>query len=205
MASNQYVNKVIFGSDVIMDISSDTVAANKLLSGFTAHDHTGAPITGECTYDSDTTDADANTDEILAGKYAYVNKVKLTGTMTNQGEKHYTLSARDTEVSIPQGYHDGSGGIGLSAADKTALVAANVRQGVTVLGIEGTMSGMEGVKATSTSITPYTTAQTIVPTDLGDYNSITQISVAAITKTEVDNVAGGKTVTIGAVAPVSGT
>ena len=36
MASNQYVNKVIFGGDVIMDISSDTVAANKLLSGFTA-------------------------------------------------------------------------------------------------------------------------------------------------------------------------
>ena len=46
MASNQYVNKVIFGGDVIMDISSDTVAANKLLSGITAHDKTGAPITG---------------------------------------------------------------------------------------------------------------------------------------------------------------
>ena len=203
MANNQYVNKVIFGGDVIMDISSDTVAANKLLSGITAHDKTGAPITGECTYDSDTTDADATTDEILAGKYAYVNKAKLTGTMTNQGEKHYTLSTRDAEVSIPQGYHDGSGGIGLSSADKTALVAANVRQGVTVLGVEGTMSGMEGVKATSASITPYTTSQTIVPTDLGDYNSITQISIAAIAKTETDNAAGGKTVTIGTVAPTT--
>ena len=63
------------------------------------------------------------------------------------------------------------------------------------------MSNMEGVKATSASITPYTTSQTIVPTDLGDYNSITQITIAAITKTEVDNVAGGKTVTIGTVAP----
>lgn len=201
MASNQYVNKVIFGGDVIMDISSDTVAANKLLSGITAHDKTGAPITGECTYDSDTTDADATTDEILAGKYAYVNKAKLTGTMTNQGEKHYTLSARDTEVSIPQGYHDGSGGIGLSSADKAALIAANVRQGVTVLGVEGTMSGTEGVLATSASITPYTTSQTITPADLGNYNSITQVTVAAITKTETDNAAGGKTVTIGAVAP----
>ena len=201
MASNQYVNKVIFGGDVIMDISSDTVAANKLLSGITAHDKTGAPITGECTYDSDTTDADATTDEILAGKYAYVNKAKLTGTMTNQGEKHYTLSARDTEVSIPQGYHDGSGGIGLSSADKAALIAANVRQGVTVLGVEGSMTGTEGIKSTSASVTPYTTSQTILPADLGDYNSITQVTVAAITKTETDNAAGGKTVTIGAVAP----
>ena len=201
MAKNQYVNKVIFGNEVVIDLSSDTIAANKLLNGFTAHDKTGAPITGECTYDSDTTDADATTDEILAGKYAYVNKAKLTGTMTNQGEKHLTLSTRDAEVSIPQGYHDGSGGIGLATADKTALVAANVRQGVTILGVEGTMSNMEGVKATSASITPYTTSQTIVPTDLGDYNSISQITIAAITKTEVDNVAGGKTVTIGTVAP----
>lgn len=201
MASNQYVNKVIFGGDVIMDISSDTVAANKLLSGITAHDKSGAPITGECTYDSDTTDADATTDEILSGKYAYVNKAKIQGTMTNQGEKHYTLSARDSEVSIPAGYHDGSGGIGLASADKAALIAGNLRQGVTVLGVEGTMSNMEGVKATSASVTPYTTSQTIVPTDLGDYNSITQISIAAIAKTEVDNQAGGKTVTIGTVAP----
>ena len=37
--------------------------------------------------------------------------------------------------------------------------------------------------------------------NLGNYNSITQVTVAAITKTETDNAAGGKTVTIGAVAP----
>ena len=123
--------------------------------------------------------------------------------MVNQGEKHYTLASRDAEVSIPQGYHDGAGGIGLAAADKSALVAANVRQGITVLGVTGTMSNMEGVKATSASITPYTTAQTIVPTDLGNFNSITQISVSAIAKTETDNLAGGKTVTIGTVAPVT--
>ena len=203
MASNQYVNKVIFGGETLIDISSDTVAANKILTGFTAHDRTGAPITGECSYDADTSDATASSDDILTGADAYVNGVKVSGSMTNRGEVHYTLSARDSEVSIPQGYHDGSGGIGLASADKTALVPGNVRQGVTVLGIEGTMSNMEGVKATSTSITPYTTAQTIVPTDLGDYNSITQINVSAIAKTEVDNPAGGKTVTIGTVAPTT--
>jgi len=62
------------------------------------------------------------------------------------------------------------------------------------------MSGSEGVQATSVSITPYTTAQTIVPSDLGDYNSITQINVAAIAYSESDNAAGGVTVTIGTVA-----
>ena len=46
MANNQYVNKVIFGNDTLIDLSSDTVAANKMLSGTTAHDKSGATITG---------------------------------------------------------------------------------------------------------------------------------------------------------------
>ena len=63
------------------------------------------------------------------------------------------------------------------------------------------MSGGEDIQATQASITPYTTAQTITPADLGDYNSISQINVAAIAYTETDNAAGGVTVTIGTVAP----
>lgn len=201
MANNQYVNKVIFGGDTLIDISTDTVTAAKVLSGYTAHDKSGAPITGSCTYDSNTTDATATSDDILTGTNAYINKVKVNGTMTNQGEKHYTLSARDTEVSIPQGYHDGSGGIGLNSTDKAALIATNIRTGVTVLGITGSMSGSEDVLATSTTITPYTTAQTIQPSDLGNYNSFSSVTVSAIAKTETDNASGGKTVTIGTVAP----
>lgn len=46
MANNPYVNKVQFGNTVVMDISGDTVAANKMLSGTTAHDKSGASITG---------------------------------------------------------------------------------------------------------------------------------------------------------------
>ena len=63
------------------------------------------------------------------------------------------------------------------------------------------MSGSESVSATAATITPYTTSQTITPSDLGNYNSITQINVAAIAYTESDNSAGGVTVTIGTVAP----
>ena len=46
MANNQYVNKVIFGDETLIDLSSDTVATNKMLSGTTAHDKSGANITG---------------------------------------------------------------------------------------------------------------------------------------------------------------
>ena len=40
------INKVILGSDTLLDLTADTVAVDKLLKGYTAHDKTGALITG---------------------------------------------------------------------------------------------------------------------------------------------------------------
>ena len=42
---DKYVSKVILGNQTIIDLTSDTVVANKLLTGFTAHGADGAPIT----------------------------------------------------------------------------------------------------------------------------------------------------------------
>ena len=153
MANNTYVNKVVYGGDTLVDLSNDDVARASVLNGKYFHLPTGERTTGTCTYDADTSDADAATDDILSGKTAYKNGSKLIGTMANQGEKHLTITARDTAVTIPAGYHDGSGDIGLGSTDKAALIATNIRSGVTVLGIAGSMSGSEDVKATSTTVT----------------------------------------------------
>ena len=201
MANNTYVNKVVYGGETLINLENDTITRADVLNGKTFHLPDGSTTTGTSTYDADTSDANASADDILSGKTAYKNGTKLTGSMTNQGEKHLTITARDTAITIPQGYHDGSGDIGLGSTDKAALVATNIREGVTILGIEGTMSGSEDMAATSATITPYTTSQTIVPSDLGAYNAITSVTVSAIAYTETDNLAGGKTVTIGTVAP----
>lgn len=203
MANNTYVNKVIFGGDTLIDLSSDDVARANVANGKYFHLPSGERTTGTNTFDADTSDATATTDDILLNKTAYKNGSKLIGTMSNQGEKHLTITARDTAVTIPAGYHDGSGDAGLGSADKAALIAGNIRSGVTILGIEGTMSGSENVKATSATLTPYTTSQTVQPSDLGDYNSFSAVTVSAIAYTETDNPAGGKTATIGTVAPAS--
>ena len=50
-------------------------------------------------------------------------------------------------------------------------------------------------------MTPYTTAKTYLPSGDGEYDYYTQVTVNAIAYTETDNAAGGKTVTIGTVAP----
>lgn len=198
MPSN--INKVVYGNRTLIDLTTDTLTStDQLASGIIAHDRTGAVITGTNTYDADTSDANAAAGEILSSKTAYVNGNKITGSMPNNGGNNVTVSGK-TGATIPAGYYDGSGKAVLDSTSSTNLIADNIREGVTILGVEGTMSGSEDVKATSLSVTPYTTEQNFVPSDLGDYNSITSVTVAAIAYTETAN-SYGLTATIGTVAP----
>lgn len=203
MANNQYINKVIYGGETLIDLTQDDVTRASVLAGIKFHLPSGEATTGTCDYDAKTSDANAVAAEILSGKTAYVNGIKLTGTMPNRGAVVGIISSLNGEYTIAQGYHDGSGKVSIDATEQAKLIAANIREGVTILGVTGTMNSSEGVKATSLTVTPYTTAQTIVPSDLGDYNSFTQVNIAAIAYSEVDNDKGGKTVTIGTVAPAS--
>ena len=43
------INKVQYGNTVLIDLTSDTVTADKLMQGYTAHDRSGALITGTAT------------------------------------------------------------------------------------------------------------------------------------------------------------
>lgn len=192
--ANQYINKVIYGGDTLIDLTADTITADKLASGITAHDKSGAPITGTNTYDSDTSDATAVAAEILSTKTAYVNGNKITGTMPNRGAITGTISTKAQQYTVPQGYHDGSGKVSISSTEQAKLIAENIRQGVTILGVEGTMSGTEEVNAESPTVTPTTTSQTITPST--GYNYLAQVTVNAIPYVESDNAAGGKTATI---------
>ncbi len=194
--ANEYVNKVIYGGNTLIDLTGDTVTADKILASYTAHAASGAPITGSCTYDADTSDATASVSEILDTKTAYKNGSKLTGTMPNRGSVTGTITTKAQEYTIQQGYHDGSGKVSISSTEQAKLIAENIRQGVTILGVEGTMSGSEDVHAQTKTVTPSTTSQTVTP-DTG-YNYLTQVTVNAIPYTETDNAAGGKTVTIAA-------
>lgn len=193
--ANQYKNKVIINGTTIIDLTADTITAADLASGKTAHDKSGAPITGTNTYDADTSEDTAAVSEILTGKTAHARGTLLTGTMPNRGAVTGTISTKAQQYTIQQGYHDGSGKVQIATAEQAKIIASNIRQGVTILGVEGTMSGEEGVNAQSKSATPTFASQTIVP-DTG-YNYLTQVTVAAIPVTETDNSAGGVTVTVG--------
>ena len=195
--ANKNISKVVYGGKTLIDLTADTITADKLLSTYTAHDKSGATITGTCTFNAETSDATAGVAEILSGKTAYVNGVKLTGTMKNNGAVTGTISKKADSYTIPIGYHDGSGKVSISSTEQAKLIATNIRQGVTILGITGSMSGTEGAKAESKTATPSTSQQTILPDSTKGYNYISQVVVEAIPYTESENPQGGLTVTIG--------
>lgn len=194
-AANANNNKVIFDGNVLIDLTADTATPSKVLKGSTFHDASGAIQTGTCTFDSDTKADTATADEILAGKTAHSKGSKVTGTMKNNGAVKGSISTVAGQYTVPQGFHDGSGKVGILAEEQAKIVPENIREGIVMLGVTGTMSGLEEVKAEAPTVTPKAAQQVVTPGE--GYNYLSQVTVAAIPYSETDNSAGGKTVAIG--------
>lgn len=187
-------SKIVYGGQVLIDLTADTVKPEQLLEGVTAHGADGEKITGTCTFDADTSDATATAAEILANKTAYNKGNKITGTMKNNGAVAGKISKVDEVFTIPLGFHDGSGTVGLDETEKAKLIPENIRAGVSVFNVFGAMSTTEGAKPQAKTVTPKTAQQVVLP-DTG-YNYLSQVTVAAIPYEESENSAGGITVTI---------
>ena len=196
MATKQ-VNKVVYGNRTLIDLTSDTVTKDKILSGFTAHDKSGTIITGTCDFDVNSNDATVAVAEILDGKTAYARGAKLVGTMPNKGAVNGSITTKDEQFTIPTGFHDGSGKVGIDTTEKSKIIAANIKEGVTILGVTGTLAPASGVKAQSKTITPGIDEISVLPDEGYDY--LSTVTVSAIPTSESDNSAGGVTFTIAGV------
>jgi hypothetical protein len=75
-------------------------------------------------------------------------------------------------------------------------VPANIREGITILGVAGSMSGTEGEKAQERTVNAPIDEDLVVLPETG-YTCLSQVTVKKVPYVESDNAAGGTTVTIG--------
>lgn len=187
------ISKVIYGGEVLLDLTADTVSEETLLAGYTAHGSNGEIIQGECMFDADTSDATITPDDVLEGESGYSNGVKIEGAMPNNNGVTYNISSLSS-VTIAKGYHDGSGVAKISDTEKAKIIPNNIRAGVSILSVVGTMTGAEGITAQEKVVTPSTIQQIVSPDS--DYDYLSSVIVNAIPYSESSNAAGGITVTI---------
>lgn len=103
MANNEYVNKVDFGNDTIIDISNTTAEAGDVLQGQTFYTRSGAPATG--------TLGDATTS--THGLMSAADKIKLDGISVMTGATSLTAGTSGLvpapTISDPNNYLRGDG------------------------------------------------------------------------------------------------
>lgn len=188
-------SKVIYGGRTLIDLTGDSVTAENLLVGATAHGMDGELVEGACAFDSDTSDATLKAAEALIGTTSYGRGGKIVGTMPNNGSVNETIDTKSEEFTIPQGYHDGSGKVKIPDTEQAKLIPGNIKEGITILGVVGTVKPSSSVTAQAKTVTPSTSKQTVIPDTGTDY--LSQVVVNAIPYVETSNSAGGTTVTIG--------
>lgn len=92
-------------------------------------------------------DGTAKASDILFGKRAYSKGIRLDGTMPNNGSLTYNPSV--TSQSIPLGYTSGGTIRPVTSDIDINIIPENIRNGVTILGVNGNYTGSGGGDATS--------------------------------------------------------
>lgn len=104
-------------------------------------------------------------------------------TIEKQGSIGNDIDTVAEQVEIPAGYHDGTGRVQIAAEEQKKIIATNIKNGITILGVLGTYGG-DDAKTQEKSATP-TKSQQVVKPDRG-YDYLTQVTVEAIPEDYAD-------------------
>ena len=105
--ANEKVNKVIYGNDTLIDLTGDTVTSATLLNGTTAHDASGASITGSYTPATPTSITPSNASPVALTANTPVNPTTAGYAIASYNTK---TPSNSTPVSLTSGEIDKMGG-----------------------------------------------------------------------------------------------
>jgi hypothetical protein len=118
MAQNIVINGVVYQNVPEVDIPKSTSGTAKFY---------------------DTASANVSSADLLTGKTAYGSSGEVSGSMANNGSTSGTISTKAGTVTIPQGYTSG-GTVSISSTEQNKIIASNIKSGVTLLGVAGSLS-----------------------------------------------------------------
>lgn len=87
----------------------------------------------------DTASADVTSADLLTGKTAFSSSGSVSGSMANNGSTSGTISTKAGTVTVPAGYTTG-GTVSISSTEQAKIVASNIKSGVTLLGVAGSLA-----------------------------------------------------------------
>lgn len=192
--ANEFNSKVVLSNgDVLIDLTQDDVKPEHVQKDIYFHDKTGKRQQGTNTKTVDASNATAEAAEVLVGRTFGKGNEMQTGTMPDNSGQNIEISSLGG-TPIPKGYTDGSAVAKLSDSEVAKLVASNIKEGVSILGVVGDY-GPDDISSQSKTVTPTFEKQVINPD--GGYAFLSSVEVEAIKVDRKDNEAGGVTVTIG--------
>jgi len=89
--------------------------------------------------------------DVLATKTAHGSSGAITGNMTNNGAVSGTISTKAGTYNVPGGYHNGSGTVAIASAEQDKIIAGNIKNGVTILGVSGSSTVVDTSDADATT------------------------------------------------------
>lgn len=193
--ANQYNSKVALANgEVLIDLTQDDVKPEHVQTDIYFHDKTGKRQRGTNTKTVDASAATAEASEVLDTRTFGKGSEMQTGTMPDNSGKDVIITKKEG-TAIPLGYSDGTGRAKLSDEALANLIAANIKEGVKILDVEGEY-GAGDMSATAKEVKPSFVDQMFNPAD-DDVTFYSSVKVNAIKVDRKDNEAGGVTVTIG--------
>ena len=87
----------------------------------------------------DTSSTNIASSDVLTGKTGFGSAGSVPGAMANNGSTSGTISTVAGTVTVPAGYTSG-GTVSIDSTEQSKITAGNIKSGVTILGVSGSLA-----------------------------------------------------------------